>query len=188
MSERSTEQTLATPASVLDRVLRRVDGVRAYGPDRWMARCPAHPDRRPSLSIRKGDRGVLLHCFAGCAYRAILAALGLTPADLWGEPSDGATRQASGARAQAWPWRELANRLEEGAERLEARAEAIVAKAQGLHTVREWTEQDLDAAMAAVARAYEDLARAELLRDAAVELRRKGIARRTTCMRMLHRS
>ena len=31
-----------------------------------IARCPAHDDGRPSLSIRDGDTRVLFHCFAGC--------------------------------------------------------------------------------------------------------------------------
>ena len=34
--------------------------------------CPAHDDRTPSLSIRQGDRGLLVHCFAGCAPSSIL--------------------------------------------------------------------------------------------------------------------
>ncbi len=42
------------------------------------ARCPAHDDRNPSLSIRDGDAGaLLLHCFTGCEYRDIRAALNL---------------------------------------------------------------------------------------------------------------
>jgi DNA primase len=32
----------------------------------WMAKCPAHEDRNPSLSIREVDGKVLLHCHAGC--------------------------------------------------------------------------------------------------------------------------
>jgi len=33
----------------------------------WMARCPAHDDREPSLSIRDADDSkVLVHCHAGC--------------------------------------------------------------------------------------------------------------------------
>lgn len=31
-----------------------------------MCRCPAHQDRTPSLSIRQGDRGILVTCHAGC--------------------------------------------------------------------------------------------------------------------------
>jgi hypothetical protein len=37
--------------------------------------CPAHADRRPSLSVRPGRTRLLLHCFAGCAPREILKAL-----------------------------------------------------------------------------------------------------------------
>lgn len=49
-----------------------------------MARCPAHPDRRPSLSLGQTDAGVvLLHCFAGCASDDVLRALGLEFADLF---------------------------------------------------------------------------------------------------------
>jgi DNA primase len=34
----------------------------------WVALCPAHADKSPSLSIRLADDGkILLHCFAGCA-------------------------------------------------------------------------------------------------------------------------
>lgn len=42
----------------------------------WMARCPAHDDREPSLSIRDADDGkVLLHCHAGCDQAAVIEAL-----------------------------------------------------------------------------------------------------------------
>ena len=44
--------------------------------DGWVARCPAHSDRRPSLSICHGADGrLLLHCFAGCSWAAIREAL-----------------------------------------------------------------------------------------------------------------
>lgn len=44
----------------------------------WTACCPAHEDRSPSLSVGLGlDGKVLLHCFSGCSYEQITAALGL---------------------------------------------------------------------------------------------------------------
>lgn len=52
------------------------------------ATCPAHEDRAPSLSIgRRRDRdGVLVRCHAGCDTTDVLAALNLTPADLFDTP------------------------------------------------------------------------------------------------------
>lgn len=67
---------------IMPRVLDRLDHVvaRAGG---WAARCPAHPDRSPSLSVSPAaDGGVLMHCFAGCSRSQILAALGLRERDV----------------------------------------------------------------------------------------------------------
>ena len=49
----------------------------------WSARCPAHEDRRPSLSVSEGDDGrALVWCHAGCTVEAICNAVGLRVADL----------------------------------------------------------------------------------------------------------
>lgn len=46
--------------------------------------CPAHDDKTPSLSIGPADDGgVVFHCHAGCDETSILAALGLSMADLY---------------------------------------------------------------------------------------------------------
>jgi hypothetical protein len=37
----------------------------------WMAKCPAHDDRNPSLSIRDDGAKVLVRCHAGCSQRAV---------------------------------------------------------------------------------------------------------------------
>ena len=42
----------------------------------WMARCPVHDDRKPSLSIRHGEDGkVLVRCHAGCEQAQVIAVL-----------------------------------------------------------------------------------------------------------------
>ncbi|HEX5461371.1 MAG TPA: hypothetical protein VFX20_15510 [Steroidobacteraceae bacterium] len=65
---------MSAAATLLD----RLDGVRQTGPGRWLARCPAHEDRSPSLSIRELDDGrLLLHDFGGCDTEAVLDSLGL---------------------------------------------------------------------------------------------------------------
>lgn len=47
----------------------------------WTARCPAHDDREPSLSIRDADGKVLVRCHAGCDQRDVIVAL--TTRGLW---------------------------------------------------------------------------------------------------------
>jgi hypothetical protein len=59
------------------------------GPDsdgQYMCRCPAHDDHNPSFSIRAASLhdGIIVHCFAGCEYDAILKKLGLTHAEASG--------------------------------------------------------------------------------------------------------
>jgi len=59
-------------------VISRLDGVEGRG-DQRSARCPAHDDSSPSLSVSKGDtQPVVLHCHAGCTDEEILDALGLS--------------------------------------------------------------------------------------------------------------
>src|SRR5262249_55082748 len=44
----------------------------------WIAKCPAHDDRDPSLSISEGPDGrALIKCHAGCDTTEVIAALGM---------------------------------------------------------------------------------------------------------------
>ncbi|GCF11811.1 AAA family ATPase [Dictyobacter arantiisoli] len=50
----------------------------------WIACCPAHNDRHPSLSIALGKEDkVLLNCHAGCPIENVLETVGLTMSDLF---------------------------------------------------------------------------------------------------------
>jgi len=50
----------------------------------WSCRCPAHDDRKPSLSIDAGDDGrALVYCHAGCGVDAVCGAIGLRAAGLF---------------------------------------------------------------------------------------------------------
>jgi hypothetical protein len=72
--------------SAVETLLSRLEGVKPAGPGRWIARCAAHEDRSPSLSARELDDGrLLIFCFAGCSAADILAAVGLSLADLFPE-------------------------------------------------------------------------------------------------------
>jgi hypothetical protein len=69
-----------------DAFFARLNSVRRSG-NGWVARCPAHEDRSPSLSIGRGRDGrTLLHCFAGCSIEDICAALRIRVGDLFMGP------------------------------------------------------------------------------------------------------
>jgi hypothetical protein len=66
-----------------DQLLSLLPGVRSRGDERWIARCPAHKDSSPSLTIRQTAGRILIYCWAGCTAAGICAALGITLADLY---------------------------------------------------------------------------------------------------------
>jgi len=66
---------------MLQELLDLLDDVHTAG-DGYLARCPAHDDRKPSLSVTEKDGRILLHCHAGCTYEQVRDALHLTDADL----------------------------------------------------------------------------------------------------------
>jgi hypothetical protein len=67
-----------------DTLLSKLEKVQSKGNGRFVARCPAHADSAPSLSIRVVDDGrVLLHCFAGCSVEEVVSSIGLTLNDLF---------------------------------------------------------------------------------------------------------
>lgn len=79
-------------------VLDRLDEVKTQSDGQWMARCPSHDDRKPSLSVGVGDDGrALLRCQAGCALDDVLAAMNppMTKADLFINPNGSATKRPS---------------------------------------------------------------------------------------------
>lgn len=70
--------------STVQILLSRLDKVKSMGRGRWIACCPAHEDKHPSLAIRETDDGkVLLHDFAGCSVYDVLFSVGLQVQDLF---------------------------------------------------------------------------------------------------------
>lgn len=68
----------------IDDFIARLDGARQRRPNQWMALCPAHDDKRPSLLVETGDDGrLLVYCYAGCGAAEVVAAVGLRLADLF---------------------------------------------------------------------------------------------------------
>jgi hypothetical protein len=74
--------------SDLTLLLSRLDAVRRINDSRYIAKCPAHDDGDPSLSIRQlPDSRILIKCFAGCGALSVLESISLD----WGVlmPDDG---------------------------------------------------------------------------------------------------
>jgi putative DNA primase/helicase len=76
-------------------IVAKALGGRKVGRD-WAARCPAHDDRSPSLSIRDGNDGkVLVRCHAGCTQPEVIEVL--RSLGLWGQNDD---RRVDGTAGQ----------------------------------------------------------------------------------------
>jgi hypothetical protein len=69
-------------------LLCRLDGVRSRGAGKWVARCHAHQDKSPSLSIAEGGKGLLVKCWAGCSLQEVCASLGIEKRDLFYDARD----------------------------------------------------------------------------------------------------
>jgi len=83
--QHGSNATTEPAAALLDRLER----VRKTGPGRWLARCPSHDDRTPSLAVREADDGtVLVKCSAGCGAADVVGAVGLELRDLFPDRLD----------------------------------------------------------------------------------------------------
>lgn len=72
-------------ATDIQEALHYFDGVKRCNENQYMARCPCHDDRKQSLSIGRGEKGIVIKCHAGCDTGDILARVGLKPSDLFYE-------------------------------------------------------------------------------------------------------
>jgi Toprim domain len=76
----------------------------------YLVPCPAHDDSSPSLSLRDGDRGLMVHCWAGCEPGDIYAAirrrgLKVEQDDVATEPAKGSSEyQRQQAEKAGWLW------------------------------------------------------------------------------------
>jgi len=163
----------------VDELIGTLDGVRASGSSKWTSKCPSHPDRSPSLSIRevKGGR-ILVHCFAGCSVEQITGALGLKISDLFADVRPTLRRRRT-PKAVRLDGGALGFRYELGACDLRIRAKSILDAAKDLD-ISLLKDEELDKALRHVGQAYADLKQAKLLEDVADDLRTRAWRERTS--------
>lgn len=155
--------------------LDRLDSVRPRGISTWSARCPAHQDHWPSLSICEQKDRILIHCFAGCSPEGIVAALGLRMRDLFiDNPVPQGQRPTAGSQLDLTV---VAFRIELAALDRRLRAERVLNAVQSFH-LDEVSDGELDQLLNAVASAYEDRERAEHLESVADRFRVEAFQRK----------
>lgn len=82
----------------LSEFLPLLEGVSGSG-NQYSAKCPAHDDKRASLSVSESQDGkILLNCHAGCSPTDIVSVLGLNLSDLFQRPQQSAQEVFGGKR------------------------------------------------------------------------------------------
>jgi hypothetical protein len=136
-------------------LLPRLEAVRRSSRG-YRARCPAHDDKTPSLSVRDGERGVLVKCWAGCHLQDITAAIGLTVRDLFYDQAQDPRvwRKARQQQLVEREWRGDRDYLRGLITDTRREADCLLASARN-PSLAGWNDEDLDVALNAVADAYE---------------------------------
>jgi hypothetical protein len=136
-------------------MLLRLDAVRSRGIGKWSARCPAHQDKNPSLSISEGERGLLVKCWGGCTLEEITGKLGVEVKDLFydGLPDPRQRREALQRRAKEQAAQRTADKARGRTTDLLRHAGYLVQSARGM-TIDTWTPAQLDKRLNCLADAY----------------------------------
>ena len=159
----------------IEDLLSRLDAVHRSSRG-YIARCPAHADKSPSLAIKEGERGLLVKCWAGCTLDEITTTLGIRVGDLF---FDRATAHGQ------WPTPKpvridllaLAFRFELAALDRRLRAQRVNQGVNGT-SIDGLSDNDLDQLVDAVGRADADIERAKLCEAVADDLRLKEFTQR----------
>jgi hypothetical protein len=70
----------------LDNLILLLNKVKKTGASSYIACCPAHNDKSPSLTLKETSDGrILIHCFAGCSIGDITSALNIEISDLYSD-------------------------------------------------------------------------------------------------------
>lgn len=136
--------------------LSSLDGVRARGVGKWSAKCPAHDDKSPSLSVMEGEKGILVRCFAGCSLTDITQKLSVQVKELFfdglsADPQQ--RREAKRQRAQEQAARYVTHQTE--GRRLDAlrEAEHLIQSACGI-SIDGWSNDKLNGELNRLGDAY----------------------------------
>jgi 5S rRNA maturation endonuclease (ribonuclease M5) len=77
----TTNKSISSTA--VERIIDKLEKLKSTGANSWQARCPAHEDGSPSLSVKAANGRALIYCHAGCSTLSIVTALGMRMNDLF---------------------------------------------------------------------------------------------------------
>ncbi len=110
----------------------------------YVARCPAHDDRSPSLHISEGDDGrILIHCFSGCTTEEIVDSVGLRLSDLF---EGNQSRESQGYHKKIREKSGVISKAEFSKASVFRRAETVLKATQGID-LSACSEDELDQAI-----------------------------------------
>ncbi len=165
-------------------IAARVDGFRWTGPGKGIGRCGAvdHLDEHASMSVQDAGDKILLHCLSRhCSIDAICAGLGIEVSDLFvdslakGTTSRNDKKKLSKATIVS-PYqtgrllREYAHKLLDIADRFDRHSREVLERARGLK-IDDWTDEELERALAIVDRANQRQRLVSALDDLAYDLK-----------------
>ena len=70
---------------IAEKLLSRLEKVKERRGNSWLACCPAHDDKNPSLVVTEENERVLVKCWSGCSPYEICESVGLDITDLFPE-------------------------------------------------------------------------------------------------------
>lgn len=154
-----------------------MDAPRQTGHGKYIAKCVAHEDRIPSLSIRETEDGrILIHCFGGCSIMDVCRALGIEVAQLFED--SGFTppqRRTMPSQPRRFDWRKMSHDLDFASESHWLRAESIFKVARQCD-VSAMNDEDLDQAWRCLGIAFHSRRVSENLGIIAFQIRVNGLA------------
>lgn len=99
----STKSSANYNTDNLQSLLNRLNKVRKTGTNQYVALCPAHLDKSPSLAVRQTNDGrILIKCFGGCSAYEVVGAIGLSLSNLF--PKNDSFKYTKQARSGFSAW------------------------------------------------------------------------------------
>jgi hypothetical protein len=141
-------------------LLSRLEGVTPRREGKYIARCPAHEDRTPSLSVQDGYKAILVRCWSGCGLLAITTRLGIGVKDLFHNAlPDPRQRQIAVQRRRKVQAEQQAEQHARGRRNDVLRqAECLIQSTRGIR-IDDWPHDELNRRLNALADAYDTLAK-----------------------------